>query len=67
MSTSVGPEAVLFRLARSASVSWRWVRSVFCLAPDGGVVDFVVGDLGFLVLALVGLATAVGGLWWAIT
>ncbi len=31
------------------------------------LVVFAVRNLGFLVLALVGLAAAVGGLWWAVT
>ena len=31
------------------------------------LVVFAVRDLGFLVLALAGLAVSIGGLWWAVT
>jgi diacylglycerol kinase family enzyme len=39
----------------------------FGLLLTAALIDFVLGNLGFLVLALVGLATAVRGLWWTIT
>ena len=42
--------------ARLAVCSWPWRSS-----------SSVVRNLGFLVLALVGLGVAVGGMWWAVT
>ncbi len=67
MSTPAEPEV------RSLSRAGRHER-VLALGSLGcgllltvALVDFVLGNLGFLLLALVGLATAVGGLWWAIT
>ena len=49
-----------------ASVGWRSVRSLRS-APHRGGRRLRVRNLGLLVLALAGLAVAVGGVWWAVT
>ncbi len=57
---------------RSPQVSWRErglaLGSLSCgLLLTVAVVVFGVRNLGLLVLALVGLAVTVGGLWWVVT
>ncbi len=67
MSTSVPTEASL-----PGQVRWREralaLSSLGCgLVLTVALVLFVLRNIGFLVLALVGLAITVGGLWWVVT
>jgi diacylglycerol kinase family enzyme len=67
MSTSADPEARSLSRARRRERVLALASLGFGLLLTAALIDFVLGNLGFLVLALVGLATVVGGLWWAIT